>query len=310
MNELPVMPIGNIQKTDIRDEHMLGYFRVCASYKDEERIEQGDKFPIFASELFGKAPSYWNYHLIVQLQGCPLKCPYCYVDDDGIYGLKPNYLTPKQLIGKVKEIIDTDSRLHVFHLMGGAPALYIDKWLEIIDCMYEKDLSNTIFHSDIILVEPDLRSDFFKHLREIKNTKNHLIALCLKGISEDNFEDNAGIDGRVFNDCINNLYKILSTDINYYITLINPDVQKLPDFLDGLSRMWGDKILNRMQIIKIKPFNVTKDRYNKLFSKPESEFKKLDDNYDQAMNILKQFSQKPQPAMQGTGPNLLNLYKR
>lgn len=41
------------------------------------------------------------------------------------------------------------NNLKVLHLMGGAPALYIDKWYDIIDRL----TNDTVFHSDLLLVE-------------------------------------------------------------------------------------------------------------------------------------------------------------
>ena len=38
------------------------------------------------------------------------------------------------------------SKLDVFHLMGGAPALYIEHWIEILEKLPE----NIPFHSDLL----------------------------------------------------------------------------------------------------------------------------------------------------------------
>lgn len=290
MNKLSIMPVGKVQSTDIRDEHKFGYFRICASYKDPNHKKGYDKFPDFATIKFGGNPSFWNYHLIVQLRGCPLKCPYCYVDDEGIEGLTPINLTPEELVLKAKKILNDDNRLNVFHLMGGAPGLYIRFWSEILDVMNKVNLNKVLFHSDIILVEPEIVNSFYLNLKKIKNFKNHLIAVCVKGITDENLIENTGIKNLKYYKYFENLNNVISTGINYYITLINPDVKELPNFLDSLIKNWGANIINKIQILQIKPYNVTQLRFKSIYKNANNILEKLDNNFEIAYNILNSYS--------------------
>ncbi len=287
---LPIMPIGEIQKTDIRDEHRLGYFRICASFKDIKRQKGFDRFPHFAVNLFGKTLEHWNYHLIVQLRGCPLKCPFCYVDDEGLRILPPHNLPIKDLVLQAKSIIAKDKRLHVFHLMGGAPAMYVNSWDKILNIMNENKMSDIIFHSDIVLVEPDIVPGFFTSLRKTAKHPNHLIAICIKGINEKNLIENSGVKNLIYIKYINNLRKVIDTGINFYLTLVNPDINDLPVFLDYLIKEYGSGITNKIQLLQIKTYNVTKHRFQELYKQPDKVAEKLNNNFELAYKILSEYT--------------------
>jgi len=66
--------------------------------------------------------------------------------------------------------------------MGGAPAIYLDRWYEII-----KPLApNEIFHSNLMLVERDYKPE---HL-ELLGNDNVLSAVNIKGVTPEDFERN------------------------------------------------------------------------------------------------------------------------
>lgn len=197
----------------------------------------------------------------MQLKGCPLKCVYCYVDDEGIHGQQMDIEIP-DLIRTAKEITSTDRRLHVFHLMGGAPALHIRRWSDVAKAMTESGMTDVVFHSDIVLAEPTLVKDFVPALQKLTAYPKHLIAICIKGVTEENFHENIGTTAFSLRESLENLRKVVHTGINYYLTLVNPEPSALPSFLVRLSEMIGQENARRIQLLQVKPYNVTKSRFS------------------------------------------------
>lgn len=134
----PVVPLCEKQLRDIREEDILenGLYRLCDIYRGGGGY---DKFIQIYNKRFETNLAN-GQQFVVQLYGCPLSCPYCYVTKDGIRS-KPVYVTTLDLLTSFIK-----SGAPVFHLMGGAPALYLEHW---------KMIGNNvdIFHSDFLCVE-------------------------------------------------------------------------------------------------------------------------------------------------------------
>ena len=119
MHKWPVVPLCKNQLKDVRPEDVLnnGLYRKCDIYRGGGGYDQFNK-------IWEKRKGYRisPKQFVVQLAGCPLHCPYCYVTPDGING-KVVFKTTDEILTDYK-----DSNLQVFHLMGGAPALYLSHW--------------------------------------------------------------------------------------------------------------------------------------------------------------------------------------
>ena len=172
----------------------------------------------------------------MQLRSCVLNCPYCYVTFAGIWG-KPVWYTTNELIDSFIK-----SKQDVFHLMGGSPAIYINYWDEILN----KIPQDKVFHSDLMLIEK--RYDI-EVLRELKK-ENAIYAVNIKGVTSEDFYLNTK---RKFNEKLfwSNLYKVVKSEINFYITFTNPDKKLLDNFKCKLISLYGDKILDDSFIIDI-----------------------------------------------------------
>lgn len=157
----PVMPICDAQKLDVRPDDLLneGLFRKCDTYRGGGGY---DKFGEIWLNRKGFAVN--PVQFVVQLQGCPLKCPYCYVTEKGVFG-PPVKMTTDELIQYYRQ-----SRLQVFHLMGGAPALYLELWKEIADQVQ-------VFHSDFLLVEKPYQRNWLQGLPGV-----HAVSLKTKDL--------------------------------------------------------------------------------------------------------------------------------
>ena len=133
----PVVPLCDAQLKDVRSEDVLndGLYRKCNIYRGGGGY---DKFPIIYKQRMNRELNPTQF--VVQLKGCPLKCPYCYVTRNGIIG-EAFFKSTGDLLNAYE-----DSGLEVFHLMGGAPALYLEHWKKIA-------YSVEVFHSDFLLIE-------------------------------------------------------------------------------------------------------------------------------------------------------------
>jgi len=207
MKTLPVVPICDKQKLDISDSNLIndGLYRIC-----NVAIAGGgyDKLPKKIVETGIREDAYkYNKQFVVQLKGCPFKCKYCYVTPEGINGSAKNI----SIIDIITDFYGSNTR--VFHLMGGAPALYLDYWPDIINRLLSRV---HVFHSDFILLEAKYS---VKQLMKIA-TSNSIYAVSVKAIRPKEYKERIGIEytdkmDKLFWD---NLYLIVNSDINYYIT--------------------------------------------------------------------------------------------
>lgn len=234
-----VVPLCKKQLSDVDKNDVLfgGDFRKCNVYKSGGGY---DKFPDICEKRLGIKLS---NQFVVQLFGCPLKCKYCYVTKDGVWGKYKEYTTT--------ELIELfiDSKQEIFHLMGGAPALYIEHWEKIIKLLP----SYSVFHSDLLLIEKDYTED------TIKNIKGHntLYAVSIKGADSDEFLKNTGTK---FNEkrFFNNLDLIVDLELDFYVTYTGMSENSINKFESILTKRYGYFSTIESFSIDIIDYNATK----------------------------------------------------
>ena len=231
----PVVPLCEKQLRDVSTDDILegGDFRKCNVYKGGGGY---DRFPYICERRLGKK---FSNQFVVQLKGCPFKCPYCYVTNEGIWGKAKEYTS----LALIKHFIN--SKQEVFHLMGGAPALYIEHWPELLDLMPE----DKVFHSDLLLLEKPYTTDWLTRI----DRPNTLFTVSIKGATASSFKENTGIH---FNEELfwANLNFIVHSNINFYITFTNPDIYTYA-FQSKLIKRYGSDILRdsfSIELIKYK----------------------------------------------------------
>jgi len=199
-----VVPLSEGQLKDVRLEDILenGHFRKCSTYRGGGGY---DKFPEYCKKFTGKSHS---EQFVVQLFGCNLDCPYCYVTRAGVWGNWVPYITI-ELIEAFKK-----SEQEIFHLMGGAPALQIDNWSEIINSLPDK----VTFHSDLMLTEKEYSPDTLKSI----NRENCIYAIGIKGLTEREHLTNTRKPFNIDRFQIN-LERILKENLQMYFTFTNVD---------------------------------------------------------------------------------------
>lgn len=198
-----IVPLCEAQKRDVNPNDIIqdGLYRRCNIYKGGGGY---DKFSDIYKTRKNITDKDFNMQFVVQLQGCPLRCPYCYVTPDGIFGESVEVSTEKL----VSDFMETG--LDVFHLMGGAPALYINYWEEIL----ERIPSNIPFHSDLLLVEGEYDEEVLKRLAKYDNS---LYALSIKGSNAGELKENTGIEFPVER-FWRNFEKVVRCKIPFYVT--------------------------------------------------------------------------------------------
>jgi len=232
-----VCPIQGRQLKDVRKEDIFGNFRFCDTYRGGGGYDQ---FPEIARRRGLTCRGDIGLQFVVQLYGCKLRCPYCYVTEDGIRGEFKRY-TSEQLLGAYGRAFIA-RRPGVFHLMGGAPALYHHAWPELINIIPD----DVIFHSDLLLTEKRYNfDDLFRC-----NKRNTLYAVNIKGVTPEDYERNTG---RPFKKKMfwGNLYRLIDARTPFYLTFTNPDKDHLDSFKDDLVRRFGDNILDDHFVIDL-----------------------------------------------------------
>lgn len=155
------------------------------------------------------------------MYGCPLNCPYCYVTRKGIFGRYTKVSTTKIL----KDF--RQSGLKVFHLMGGAPAIYINDWKLIVS----KLSNDEVFHSDLLLIEGEYDEDVLEELTQYRNT---LYAISIKGATFEELKANTGVDFNI--DLFwSNFNKVIKSGIPYYLTFTGMSDESIEYFKGLLS---------------------------------------------------------------------------
>jgi len=197
-----VVPLCSAQLRDVRPEDILygGDFRLCDTYRGGGGYDQ---FPQICKKRLGRR---LHKQLVVQLYGCNLACPYCYVTQAGIWGAYKEY-SSEQLVEAFLA-----SGAEVFHLMGGAPAIHLNSWPELLDVL-DKQTPPPVFHSDFLLTERRYEP---KVLTSIARP-NVLCVISVKGTTKQEYVTNTGrtLDWTLFWD---NFGALLDSGIQFYLT--------------------------------------------------------------------------------------------
>lgn len=243
----PVCPIQGRQLLDVHEEDLFSDYRVCNTYRGGGGYDQLPQIiknrGINSNTQLGEIGT----QFVVQLHGCHLRCNYCYVTKDGIFGKYKKVSTEEILYWFNRAKVERCSG--VFHLMGGAPALYLSKWSLILED-FPKD---SIFHSDLLL------SEYNYKLRELLdiNLDNTIYAVNIKGTNDFNYRENTNKEPNWYM-MWKNLDKVLKSGINFYITFTNPD-EDLEEFKDMLEGRFGRDILDNSFVIDLVKYDAIKN---------------------------------------------------
>lgn len=212
-----VVPLSLGQMLDVRPDDILegGLYRRCSTFRGGGGYDQ---FPYLATLHFGGAADMYSDQFVVQLLGCNLDCSYCYVTRAGVWGSHEKVTTSELVEAFVK------SGLPVFHLMGGAPALQLSHWGELIEEIHRRAPS-AVFHSDLMLSEGHYRVE---DLSSIVGPRC-LYALNIKGLTPSNWRTNTRKTLNV--GLFWNNWRALQTNyVPAYVTFTGVDRYRLDEF--------------------------------------------------------------------------------
>lgn len=235
-----VVPICNYQKLDVRSEDLLnnGDFRKCETYRGGGGYDQ---FPTICEKRKGRR---LHKQFIAQLYGCNLDCPYCYVTRSGVWGEWKPYTTERLCMAFI------ESEQEVFHLMGGAPAIYLNDW----PLLFSGLPATAMFHSDFLLTESLYPIPTLQDLAHFR--KYSLFAVDIKGVTPEDYEKNTR---KPFKEDLfwRNLDRLVMTGIDFYITFTNPDMNHYDEFCEKLITRVGREAMEDAFIIPLIDYDAT-----------------------------------------------------
>lgn len=252
----PVVPIQGKQLLDVRPEDLLegGRYRKCNTYRGGGGYDQ---FPHIARYLgLGEDMS---TQFVVQLKGCHLACHYCYVTQEGIWGDHVKVSTDRMILDY------QESGCNVFHLMGGAPALYLPHWPHLIRKL--ADAMGTVpyvFHSDLLLTEAVYDLDVLGGIVHPAS----LYAVSVKGFGAEHLA-NTGVelDEHLFWE---NFTSLVLVGVPFYVTFtnVNPDGQayfwKECESVFAAASATGHHAARQLQQLKSLSFSIDLIKYKAL----------------------------------------------
>lgn len=217
-----VVPISGNQLLDVNEFDLItnGHFRRCLTYKGGGGYDQ---FPYIAVKLgLVSSPDLASVQFIVQLFGCNLDCPYCYVTREGVWG-DFVYYNSEQLVNAYNKA-KVSHGVNVFHLMGGAPGLQLKNWPELLDVLGPGE----IFHSDLMLSEGKYSSSVLQSI----DRNGVLLAVNIKGTDKTSWENNTRkqYDESLLDYNIKQIKGNLDP-ARWYLTFTNIDKTKQESFL-------------------------------------------------------------------------------
>lgn len=217
----PVMPLCEKQLRDVNPSDILE----DGLYRKYDTCKGGGGYDQFNAIAEKRIPEYqlMSQQFVVQLYGCTMACPYCYVTEDGIFG-EPTMRSTKQLIAAYNA-----TGLDVFHLMGGAPAIYMAKWPEISSKV-------KVFHSDFILNEEEYDPQI---LRDIK------------GLHAVSIKEHTKASPKV----MDNIDTLLESPVQFYFTFTGECLE----WKKRIEDTWGTKALADSFTIPIMHYKALED---------------------------------------------------
>jgi len=222
MTKWPVVPLSPGQLQDVREEDILvgGHFRKCLTYRGGGGYDQ---FPYICESVLGRRAA---HQFIAQLRGCNLDCPYCYVTREGVWG-QPVWYSTEELVSAF-----LGSGQEVFHLMGGAPALYLSKWPSLLEALPTR----TVFHSDLMLTEKPYKASELEFIA----APNALYAVDVKGLDE---EEHLANTRKPFqkNRFYDNLDLLMSSPVEFYFTYTNVKQENILWFERYVMNAYGSR---------------------------------------------------------------------
>jgi len=240
-----------------------------------------------------------NSAFLGQINGCNLRCWYCYVDDinrnadpqSGQFFSAEEYLIQFLVWSKkTQNSTRADEKLNILRLSGGEVFIVPEFIIWIIEAVEKYDLQDYLF----IWVDCNLATgDFYwKYLnpeqrKKIANYRNIGFCVCYKGFDHQTFHENSGAKAEFFDQQFKMHKRLIDEGLDVYsylypVTTSTYHLQeRLSAFMDRLIREIDKYAPLRLATPEIKIYSPTKKRLT-----PERE--KAIENQWKAMKIWKE----------------------
>jgi len=128
------------------------------------------------------------------------------------------------------------SKCGVFHLMGGAPALYMHQWEGLLE-----QLNGAVFHSDLLLLER-VYGGIQGEIRRLANYPHTLYAVSIKGATRKEYLDNTNTKMDMHY-LWYNLDVLVESGLNFYFTFTGMSPLSIEQFKDYVMARYKDPTL-------------------------------------------------------------------
>lgn len=275
---------GQLKDVTVHTSIATNFFRAKAYTKSEESNDpfRGEPASIAAEKLAipsGKknitvSPAQCNSAFLGQINGCNLRCWYCYVDDVNRCAdlSSGEYYSAEEILmqfliwsKKTYNSADPDEKLNILRLSGGEVFIIPEIIIWTIDAIKKLDLQDYIY----VWVDSNLSTDdfYWKYLSDtqrekIRNFRNMGFCGCYKGIDGRSFFETTGADPSFFDNQFKMHRRLLDEGLDVYSYLylvINPEniEERLASFIDRLEIQVDNYAPLRMATPPIKNYSPT-----------------------------------------------------
>ncbi len=239
----------------INDTYRIYYYMWNINKKKKEF----GRVPFVASRKLGLSPYKTNKVLTSQVNKCNMNCWFCYVDDKNKDASRGINKPVNQVLNEVVTYLNENEDVNALRISGGEPTLFPQFLYKII---------REFPHEYGLNIDTNLTRKL--HKEELINQSNVQFQMCIKGISEKNFEENTGLPGKIWYKQLENLEYMEDVLDDYSIYLIDL-IQDEKDLLD-LEDLF-DVVIQRPEKVNILQISLYSPTYTRLNGNEPPEFK-------------------------------------
>lgn len=295
------------------DEEMKRQGKEIMNFKDNEKVfgalrnEFDMSYWAFIKLHNAKLQDY-NRVFISQIKGCNIFCPWCYVDDINKNPLEDNgaaFFSMQEILNAFEEERKKQT-LNCIRTSGGEPTLAPQQWMNMLTGLDVRELSKEVYFQgetnlttghflDFLKEEGEISEYFFE---KIGDYKNFGVLSSFKGTDTESFLKASGLTNK--DGSANKEYEFLDDErwysfakmikarIDAYPFIYDPNPGTLEKFLDKGAKKFGDGFYLKTWIFPLKLYGPEKIRMEAKGMNPETEQKRLNDNFAKSKEIMQE----------------------
>jgi len=229
-----------------------------------------------AAFKMGRKPEYFNKSFVLQVAACNYHCPACYVDDRS---RQPGKVDPVGWF-TAREIVDyfldykEKNNMNRIRISGGEPGLVPELWLEVLEFLQEKELSDQIFvdidtnlstHQLTDLLMSDVSGRELDRLiwPKIARFNNYAIFASMKGSSPAEMVKAIGLsmdEVYLFGHQWRMLELMVDAGLDVYLNIYHTTPVNVLSMYERGEKIFGENFWFRTWVQPIKIYEVVKNR--------------------------------------------------